>query len=73
MIKDIHIFKNGMTMAFDDKGEQFSKCQGFLFTRRISDNIRKYADKDTKFYFADWQGKTKEECNFKWFFERGKK
>ena len=72
MIQNIYIYKNGMTMVFDDKGEQFSKCQGFLFSRRVSDNIRKYADKNTRFYFADWEYKTREKCNFKWFFKRQK-
>lgn len=70
MIKEIYIWTNGMIMAFNEYGEQEPKCQGFLFERRVSDNIKKMADKNTQFYFGNWADKTKDKVNFSWYFIR---
>jgi len=64
-IKSVYMFANGNVMAFDEEGKQVLKCQGFLFD--VVDNLKKYCDKDTKFFYGEWK-KSSVECNFSWWF-----
>ena len=65
-IKSVHMFTNGSVMAFDKKDKQVPECQGFIF--EIANNLKKYCDKDTKFFYGEWK-KTSIECNFSWYFK----
>ena len=68
--KEVTIYKNGNIMAFDEKGEQMTNCQGCFLDVRIVKSLNKYCDKDTQFYFGDWIHKMKDPVNVKWWFEQ---
>ena len=61
------IFTNGMVMAFDDKGEQITECQGFILD--VAEKLSAYCDKDTKWEFCKWMG-SRMEADFSWWWER---
>ena len=69
-VGSVTFFTNGMTMAFDEKGEQISKLQGFILDAEIIDKLKKHCNKDTKFYFADWNKREKLSLNIKWWFDK---
>ena len=74
-MKVVHatIFTNGMVMAFNDKGEQMSDCQGFILDEHVRKNLVESCDKDTKFDFGDWTNKTGMSANFGWWWKDSKK
>ena len=72
-VAKIIIFTNGNVMAFDMRGEQFSKCQGFVFSKRVENGIRKYCDENTAFEFGNWNEGTRMNAKFSWWFKEKEK
>ena len=68
---DVYIYTNGMVIAFNAEGKQIPKCQGFIFEDEIIENLRKYADENTHFFFSEWE-KQRMECGFSWWFKKQK-
>ena len=69
LAKHVTFFTNGNIMVFDKNGEQISKCQGCILDTKIIRNLNKYCNKDTEFYYGDWNEKTKIPLNMKWWFK----
>jgi len=67
--KQVIFFTNGNIMVFDKEGEQISQCQGCILDVKIIRNLNKYCDKDTEFYFGDWESKIKNPLNLQWWFK----
>ena len=68
--KEVIFFTNGQIMVFDKEGEQMAKCQGCILDVDIIENINKYCDENTEFYFGNWGERTKSPLNLKWWFEK---
>lgn len=57
MIKEVHIFENGNTMVFDERGEQMSKYQSSYKTPRDERHqVILDASPSTIFYKSVWGG-----------------
>jgi len=69
-VKEVYIFTNGLTVVFDENGNQVPELQqGNIFDMR---KILESSDKDTKFYFSEFQ-KWSKELDLKWIFEESDK
>lgn len=66
---DVYIHTNGEVIAFDKEGNQVPECQGFILEDEVVKNLRKYADENTHFFFAEWQ-KQRMECDLSWWFNK---
>jgi len=64
--KEVFIFTNGLTIIFDENGNQIPELQqGNIFDMR---KILENSDINTKFHFSKFQ-EWSEELNLEWVFE----
>lgn len=68
-IKRVIFWTNGNVSVFDYNGEQVGEYQGHIFEKDKMELIKKNADENTQFSYAQWHG-IELECNFKWMFEK---
>ena len=68
MINEVWIWNNGMVMAFDEKGQQVTECQGFIL--EVADKLKAACDANTTFQYARKDPPKHIECDFSWWFER---
>jgi len=66
--KEVYFFTNGTTAVFDSKGEQIRECQGCFLDADVIGKLNEHCNKDTIFYFSDWNDKTKSLINLRWWF-----